>query len=141
MQRKNQRPCTCPKDHSGQGNDLFIPERFTPLRRRMLAMSQEDFRPNLRYTRDVGINILGFLPFGFYVAWYFSEKSINRLTVVFIVLVLGAGTSLFIEVIQAYLPERSSQLTDIIMNTGGTAIGVYLWRRYISPVHQFSFFI
>ena len=53
------------------------------------------------------------------------------MSVVIIVLLLGVGTSLFIEIVQAYLPERSSQLIDVITNTGGTALGVFLWHRYL----------
>lgn len=34
--------------------------------------------------------------------------------------------------VQAYLPERSSQLIDVITNSSGTAVGVYLWYRYIN---------
>jgi len=82
------------------------------------------------------INILGFVPVGFTIAWYLSERGIKRLRVVVIVLILGTGTSLFIEIIQAYLPERSSQLIDVITNSSGTAIGVCLWYRYINRAHS-----
>jgi len=119
------------RDHSGQGNDLIIPERFAPLHRQMLTPPWEDFQASGAYARDVAINVLGFIPFGFYIAWYLSERGIKRLSVVIMVLVLGTGTSLFIEIVQAYLPERSSQLIDVITNTGGTALGAFLWRRYL----------
>lgn len=121
------------KDHSGQGNDLIIPERFAPLHRQMLTPPWEDFQASKSYAMDVAINILGFIPFGFYVAWYLSERGINSLKVVLMVLVLGAGASLFIEIAQAYLPERSSQLMDVITNSSGTALGIYLWWRYVLP--------
>ena len=119
------------KDHSGQGNDLIIPERLTPLRREMLTPPWRDFQATLRYARDVAINILGFIPFGFYVTWYLSVKGVTRLSVVIMVLVLGIGTSLSIEIIQAYLPERTSQMVDVITNVSGTAIGIYLCYFYI----------
>ncbi|MCK9417960.1 MAG: VanZ family protein [Nitrospirae bacterium] len=127
------------KDHSGQGNDLIIPERFAPLHRQMLTPPWEDFQPTLKYARDVAINILGFIPFGFYIAWYLSERGISRLRVVIIVLMLGIGASLFIEIVQAYLPERTSQFIDVITNSSGTAIGIYLWHRYLFTLRQSRF--
>ena len=130
--RFNERTGSIIKDHSGQGNDLIIPDQLTPLQHRMLTPPWQDFQATLRYARDVAINILGFIPFGFYIAWYLSERGVNSLRVVIIVLVLGIGASLFIEIVQAYLPERTSQFIDVITNSGGTALGAYLWYRYIS---------
>jgi hypothetical protein len=130
--RFNERTGPIIKDHSGQGNDLIIPEQFTPLQHRMLTPPWQDFQATMRYARDVAINILGFIPFGFYIAWYLSERGITSLKVVIIVLVLGIGTSLFIEIVQAFLPERTSQVIDVITNSSGTAIGVYLWYGYIN---------
>jgi VanZ family protein len=124
------------RDRSGLGNDLVIPDNFTPLRRRMLALPWEDFRANQRYTLDIAINILGFIPFGFFISWYLSKRGNAHLRVVIIVLVLGIGTSLFIEIIQAYLPARSSQLMDVLSNSVGTALGICLWRLYILHLHH-----
>lgn len=132
----NERTGPIVRDHSGLGNDLVIPDNFTPLRRRMLAMPWEDFRANRRYAMDIAINILGFIPFGFFISWYLSKRGNARVCVVIIVLVLGIGTSLFIEIIQAYLPARSSQLMDVLSNSCGTVLGIYLWRRYIFPLHH-----
>ena len=114
-------------------NDLVIPEYFTPLKRRMLGTPKEDFRANRRYAMDIAINILGFIPFGFFISWYFSKRSMSFYRIVIITMVLGIGTSLFIEIIQAYLPARSSQITDVLCNSGGTFLGMYLWKRYIPP--------
>lgn len=121
------------KDHSGHGNDIVIPEFFTPLQRRMLALPWDDFQPTRKYIRDVSINILGFIPFGFYVAWYFSERGIGELKIVIMVLFLGVGLSLGIEIAQAYLPKRSSQVIDVVTNGIGTTIGIYLWHKFIVP--------
>ena len=119
------------KDHSGQGNDLLIPEHFTLLRHVLLIPPWIDFHPSLSYAQDVAINIVGFIPFGFFLSWYLSVRGVKRRNVLLFIMVLGSGTSLFIEVVQSYLPERSSQLIDVITNTSGTAIGIYLWSRFI----------
>ena len=124
------------KDYSGQGNDLIISEHFVPLHRQMLTPIWEDFHASGAYARDVTINILGFIPFGFYVAWYLSERGISSLRVVIMVLVLGTGTSLFIEIVQAYLPERTSQLIDVLTNSIGTAFGIFLWHQFIRGFHR-----
>jgi hypothetical protein len=124
------------KDHSGLGNDLILPERFAPLHRQTLTLPWEDFHASKSYAMDVAINILGFIPFGFYISWYLQERGIARLRVVMVVMALGTGTSFFIEILQAYLPARSSQLTDVLTNTGGTAVGIYLWSRYVHSVRR-----
>ncbi len=117
------------KDHSGQGKDLRIPEHFILLRHALLIPPWIDFHPSLSYAQDVAMNIVGFIPFGFFLSWYLSVRGVKRRNVLLAVVVLGAGTSLFIEVVQSYLPARASQLTDLITNTTGTAIGTYLWSR------------
>jgi hypothetical protein len=132
----NERAGQIVRDHSGLGNDLVIPEHFTPLRHRMLVMPTEDFRADRRYAIDVAINILGFIPFGFFIVWYLSEKGFAHVRIVIITMVLGIGTSLFIEIVQTYLPTRSSQLMDVLSNSGGTVLGIYLWRRYIYPLYH-----
>ena len=124
------------KDHSGQGNDLLIPERFTLLRRSLLIPPWTDFHPSLSYARDAAINLVGFIPFGFFLSWYLSERGMKRRNVLPAIMVLGAGTSLFIEFVQSYLPARTSQLSDLITNTAGTAIGIFLWSRFIHKLLQ-----
>ena len=136
--RFDERAGSIAKDHSGLGNDLIIPDRFTPLQRRMLVQPWNDFRANRSYALDIAINILGFVPFGFYISWYLRERGISRLRVIIIVMALGTGTTLFIELLQAYLPARSSQLTDVLTNTCGTAVGIYLWSRYVHSLHRSS---
>ncbi|MCC6544757.1 MAG: VanZ family protein [Nitrospirae bacterium] len=134
LYRFDQQAGSVVRDHSGLGNDLDIPEHFTPLRRRMLVIPWNDFRVNRSYAIDVVINILGFIPFGFFITWYLSEKSVTRVRIVVITMILGIGTSFFIEIIQSYLPARSSQLMDVIGNSGGTMLGITLWKIYFSTL-------
>jgi hypothetical protein len=108
--------------------DLLIPERFFVLHEQFLERPWDEFRPGWSYWKNVGINVVGFIPLGFFFYAYFSQlqKSGNStaLTIAF-----GFAVSLTIEVLQAFLPTRGSGMTDLITNTLGTAIGVMAFRR------------
>jgi glycopeptide antibiotics resistance protein len=79
------------------------------------------------YWSDMGVNIAGFIPFGFFFALWFSLTpgiARPRLTA----LLLGFTISLIIESLQYFLPTRDSSMTDLLNNTIGTALGVALCR-------------
>jgi len=73
------------------------------------------------------INIAGFVPFGFLVCAYFSLARRIR-TPALVTILLGFTVSFTIESLQAFLPTRDSGTTDLITNTLGTCIGVWLYR-------------
>jgi len=108
--------------------DLLIPERFFVLHEQFLDRPWNEFTPGWDYWKNVGINIIGFIPFGFFFYAYFSlgqtPKGTLAKTIAF-----GFATSLIIEVLQAFLPTRDSGMTDLITNTFGTALGAisYIW--------------
>ena len=107
--------------------DLLIPERFFVLRERFLEPFWEEFHADWGYWRDIGINICGFIPLGFFFYAYFSLlRRANHPAAVTIA--FGFVISLTIEVLQAFLPTRDSGTTDLITNTLGTAIGVMAFR-------------
>jgi hypothetical protein len=114
-------------DHGGSGIDLYIPERYLILHEKFLEPPWKEFYTGWSYWQNVGINIGGFIPLGFFFCAYLtSERQISRPAVVTVI--LGAAVSLTIEVLQAYLPTRDSGMTDIITNTLGTGVGVVLYR-------------
>jgi len=103
--------------------DLVIPERFFVLHKRFLKRPWNEYHPGWHYWSDVGINIAGFIPLGFFFCAYFSlVRRIEHPAAV--TLGLGFAVSLSIEVLQGFLPTRVSGMTDVITNTLGTAIGV-----------------
>ena len=109
---------------------LILPSRFEVLKKTILVPPWEDFRFTRSYLMDVLTNILGFIPFGFFFSaylWMRKPRSIFRLLLTSIIIV--GCMSLSIELIQVYLPTRSSQLTDVITNILGTAIGVGLFLK------------
>jgi hypothetical protein len=108
------------------GPNLYIPEHYEFHGQPLLAPPWKEFSLSLSYAKDVLINIAGFIPFGFFFCAYFSVKrKISRPAL--ITILSGGAISLTIEILQAYLPMRDSGMTDVIMNTLGTALGVRLY--------------
>jgi VanZ like family/Concanavalin A-like lectin/glucanases superfamily len=127
----------------GQGNvvhnrgnsatDLVIPEHFFVLDEPFLELPWDEFRPGWRYWKNIGINIAGFIPLGFFFCAYFSSlRKMKRVVVKTIA--LGFAVSLTIEVLQAFLPTRDSGMTDLVTNTLGTAVGVITFRYNWFPI-------
>ena len=115
------------KDHGiGQPAHLFIPERFTPYKRQLLALPGiQDIRRNIG---DILINVLAFIPLGFLLAGHFHRRDLALKNALLFSIIIGFLISLTIEVLQAFLPSRNSSMTDLIMNTIGTAIGGIISR-------------
>lgn len=119
-------------NQADSATDLLIPKRFFVLREPFLERPWDEFRPGWRYWKNVGINIAGFIPLGFFFYSYFSlSEKIKGAAAKTIV--LGFAVSLTIEVLQAFLPTRDSGMTDLVTNTLGTAIGVMAFRHNWFP--------
>jgi len=110
--------------------DLLIPERFFVLHPQFLERPWDEYHPGWRYWKNVGINIVGFIPLGFFFRPYFG-RILNSKRSSWLVIAFGFAVSLTIEVGQSFLPTRDSGMTDLITNTFGTALGVmlYLWVK------------
>jgi hypothetical protein len=116
-------------DRMGFAPNLLVPRYYQRLKITFLMPPWRDFRLRWSYFKDVGINILGFVPLGLFTALFFeSSLRLSQHRAALLTILAGFGTSLFIEVIQAYLPTRVSDLTDIICNVAGTECGVILLR-------------
>ena len=110
--------------------DLLIPSVFRPPAKAILVPPWRVERLDRSFWEDVFVNILGFIPFGFAVyAWLGKDGEHQTASVTLAVVLLGLGISLFIELLQVYLPTRDSSLTDVANNTLGTYIGALLFRK------------
>lgn len=107
--------------------DLEIPRRFSVPYKPFLQPPEKHFEANWYYLHDVLLNIAGFVPVGFIFYTYWREARNRRQAILYATLT-GALLSFVIEVLQAYVPQRDSGMTDIITNTLGTALGAMLAR-------------
>ncbi len=109
-------------DLAGAAPDLFIPKHFSVPHKPILQWPWNEFRPTRSYVLDIAVNIAGFVPLGFLLVaflWFTTRSRRPILTAILI----GALISFTIELLQGYIPQRSSGVTDVITNTLGTAMG------------------
>ena len=78
------------------------------------------------------LNLIGFIPFGFILAATLIKFGGTFEKHYFLITVLFCFTvSLIIEVLQAWMPSRSSSMPDLIFNTLGALIGAMILRFLI----------
>jgi VanZ family protein len=113
--------------HNGvvAGPNLQIPATFNVPHKPMLRSAVKEFDRSRRYFNDIILNIAGFIPLGIILCVYFSFTR-PRFQAIILATLVGALLSLVIEVLQAYIPSRTSGTTDIITNTIGALIGAAL---------------
>jgi hypothetical protein len=111
----------------GAGPDFTISERFFVPYPYILRSPWSAYHATWGYWQDVVINIVGFIPLGglFYLCLA-SIPSIRHPAL--LAIFLGFATSIAIELVQIFLPTRLSDLTDVITNVAGTAIGAMTCR-------------
>ena len=110
--------------------DLIIPARYLVLQSPFLSLPWRHYHATWSYWEDAAVNIVGFIPFGYFLVAYLSTVRATTAVAVTAV-VLGFLTSLTIESLQAYLPTRDSGVNDLITNTIGTLLGVLLYRSVL----------
>jgi VanZ family protein len=110
--------------------DLTIPVHYFILHPAFLRAPWKEYHQSWSYWQDIVVNVAGFVPFGFSVFAYLVSMRVVKYTKT-ITVIIGFSTSLTIEILQAFLPTRSSGVTDLITNTLGMAIGAIVCRRFI----------
>ena len=116
-------------DHGSGNYDLEIPSKMQILDKKVFYSTRDRLNFDSRFIRDVIINLIGFIPLGFLLnATFvkiggFFERHGMLTTVVFCFTV-----SLSIEILQAWIPSRSSDSLDLILNTLGALLGVMIYR-------------
>jgi VanZ family protein len=109
--------------------NLVIPSLFRAPKKGFLVPPWRIQKFDRSFWKDMFVNIFGFAPFGFAVyAWLRKNGGRKDGAAMGIALLLGAGISLFIELLQLYLPTRDSSLIDVINNVLGMYIGARLFQ-------------
>jgi VanZ family protein len=105
---------------------LYIPSRFSLPYQPFLKPFWREYEFSWAYLETSLLNVIGFVPLGFFFyAYWSSAKPIKAAALVTVA--LGFAVSLSIEILQSYLPTRSSGTTDLMTNTVGTFLGVKLY--------------
>ena len=108
---------------------LEMPEWLSPPHREFL---DPPTRRSFSHTRDVFLNIVGLMPFGFLVASYsHHNRRQSELRSVLWAMVAGFAVSITIEALQVYLPSRDSSATDLINNVLGSGLGAMVWVAWM----------
>ena len=110
---------------------LAMPDTITPVQRKILSLPEEYLRSNVSFVQDYTVNILGFIPAGFFFAAFLVKATRKKRTVAYLIaLLLGVGLSLFVEISQAWLPMRDSSLVDVACNAAGAVFGIGLFHLF-----------
>jgi hypothetical protein len=111
------------------GPDLLKPSAFRPLQQVVLEWPHRVQWKRWTFYQDLTVNILGFIPWGFFsILWLWRFTSLSAPRAAALTLLLGFLLSLGIELTQVYLPSRDSQVSDLVCNVLGTALGMALAR-------------
>ncbi|HUI90894.1 MAG TPA: VanZ family protein [Chitinivibrionales bacterium] len=110
----------------GKGNGLFVPKFFTPLKLNILTLPDMEHVWAKGSLQDTAVNFFGFIPFGFILSLVLYLKKRDRIFATLLTTGIGFLFSLFIELAQVYIPTRSSQLSDLFLNTVGALAGAYI---------------
>jgi VanZ like family/Concanavalin A-like lectin/glucanases superfamily len=105
--------------------DLLIPTIYRVPHHSFLTPPWYEFYPGWDYFADLIRNIVGFMPFGFLICALLSLNP-KRHHAILSSTLLGCLLSFCIEVLQSFIPQRGSGVTDIITNTVGTTLGALL---------------
>ena len=109
------------------GASFLMPSRLRA-EKKLLKVSN----PFHHKVRDLVVNFFGFVPIGFFFCLRLAAMERRRFSMAaaaLIAVAAGMLLSFCIEWAQVYLPTRDSSLTDLVVNTLGTAAGVllFLW--------------
>ena len=117
-------------DRSPNGIDLRFPPETTFIAPKLFAGGLE----GLGNIRDVGVNLLGFVPFGFFLVALIGDVTrLRRGVCLAAAVTVGFTLSFSIELAQAWIPSRSSSPLDLLLNAVGVGLGGALFSVASRP--------
>ena len=114
------------QDHGRGRQALHVPPRMPILKKQILGLSWTRLRPDKNVVSDFLINLLGFVPLGAVLMVVLGRTGgLHDRHAMIAVVALCFFFSLSIEVTQAWMPSRSSNLHDLVLNTLGGGGGAF----------------
>jgi glycopeptide antibiotics resistance protein len=111
-------------DYTAGNDPLNIPKEMKIWERKILVPPWQDFKFEQNNVEDILINVIGFMPLGFFLFATMNRLDGNPMKHGILITVMVCFIlSLSIEIVQAWIPSRSSSMTDLISNTFGGWIG------------------
>lgn len=124
-------------DRSGNGIHLAMPSRMRILKKEMLVPPWRNATNQSGFVPDAAVNFFGFWPLGFFLSAMLARTRRFRKNYWQVTVLFCFAFSLSLEVGQVWVPSRSSDMLDLILNTlgGGTGAMVYavLRSRCLAP--------
>lgn len=121
-------------NRNGPADDLEIPARYKLVNQTILDPIWRAANGSRQFWKDGLINVLGFVPLGFFVCAYFTARGTGR--PVLQAAAISAAVSLLIELAQTQLPIRDSSMSDLIANCLGSVIGAGSYRTLYALVRD-----
>ncbi|HUV78363.1 MAG TPA: VanZ family protein [Desulfobacterales bacterium] len=124
-------------DQAVGNNHLKIPSRIHILEKKILSSAWTTFKFKRIFIQDIIINFVGFIPFGFFLtATLIKLGGAFEKHDVLIAVSFCFAVSLIIEIFQAWIPSRHSEMLDLILNTFGALIGAIMVRFFILRINR-----
>ena len=124
-------------DHSGANRNLEIPSRMQVLEKKILAGPGNSFNLSRGYIIDVVLNLIGFIPFAFILcATLIRVGGAFDKHAVLMTIAFCFSVSLALEILQAWMPSRSSSMLDLVLNTLGGCIGAFFYRFFYRAAYR-----
>ena len=121
-------------DRTGNSKQLQIPVRQVVLKKTFLSPPWHNFTLSRSFFVDAVLNFSGFIPLGAVICcWLRQLPSLSGKYAVLICVAFCFFLSLSIEIAQAWLPNRFSSLSDLLLNTLGAWSGVLLLDIVLWP--------
>ncbi len=114
-------------DQTGHSNNLQIPARQVVLKKTFLSPPWHNFTLSRSFLIDAVLNFSGFIPLGAVICFWLRQlPSLSGKYAALVCVAFCFFLSLSIEIAQAWLPNRFSSLSDLVLNTLGAWSGVLL---------------
>jgi VanZ family protein len=110
-------------DQSGNGWNLQIPAFPRLLKHEVLVANLEKPLTDFSQRADMIVNLVGFIPLGVFFSLCFGAFMKSGARIVLLTVCCAFAVSLGIELLQVFIPTRTSQLPDLVLNTLGALIG------------------